>query len=83
MNATPTQILIGFGFSNRFSVEALDEFYEGVYAACEHYGVDLVGGDTTTSQKGFIISCTAIGEVTPDKYVKRSKQKGQFALCFR
>jgi thiamine-monophosphate kinase len=77
MNATPTQILIGIGFSNRFSVEALDEFYEGVYAACERYGVDLVGGDTTSSQKGFIISCTAIGEVSPDQYVKRSgAQKG-------
>src|SRR3982750_3050266 len=58
MNATPTQILLGLGFSNRFSVEALEEFYEGVYAACENYSVDLVGGDTSTSQKGFIISVT-------------------------
>ncbi|HEU0064559.1 MAG TPA: thiamine-phosphate kinase [Flavisolibacter sp.] len=81
MNAIPTQILIGFGFSNRFSIEALDEFYEGVYAACQHYGVDLVGGDTTTSQKGFIISCTAVGEVTPDKYVKRSTAKKGNLLC--
>jgi thiamine-monophosphate kinase len=81
MNATPTQILIGFGFSNRFSVEALDEFYEGVYAACEHYGVDLIGGDTTTSQKGFIISCTAIGEVTPEKYVRRNTAKKGHLLC--
>lgn len=72
MNATPTQIILGLGFSNRFSVEALDEFYEGVYAACNRYQVDLIGGDTTTSQKGFIISCTAVGEVTPDKYVKRN-----------
>lgn len=81
MNATPTQVLLGLAFSNRFSLEALDEFYEGVYAACEHYGVDLVGGDTTTSQKGFIISCTAIGEVSPDKYVKRSSaQKGDL-IC--
>ncbi|HYK55782.1 MAG TPA: thiamine-phosphate kinase, partial [Flavisolibacter sp.] len=81
MNATPTQIILGLGFSNRFSLEALDEFYEGVYAACEYYGVDLVGGDTTSSQKGFIISCTAIGEVAPDKYVKRSgAQKGDL-LC--
>jgi thiamine-monophosphate kinase len=81
MNATPTQIVIGIGFSNRFSVEALDEFYEGVYAACSAYGVDLVGGDITSSQKGFIISITAIGEVTPDKYVKRSTaQKGDL-LC--
>lgn len=81
MNATPTQIILGLGFSNRFSVEALDEFYEGVYAACETYGVDLIGGDTSSSQKGFIISCTAIGEVSPDKYVKRSgAQKGNL-LC--
>lgn len=77
MNAIPTQIVIGLGISNRFSLEALDEFYEGVYAACTAYGVDLVGGDTTSSQKGFIISVTAIGEVAPDKYVKRSTaQKG-------
>ena len=67
MNATPTQIVIGLGFSNRFSLEALDEFYEGVYAACEAYSVDLIGGDTSTSKKGFIISITAIGEVAQDK----------------
>ncbi len=81
MNGNPTQILLGLGFSNRFSVEALDEFYEGVYAACNEYGVDLIGGDTSTSQKGFIISVTAIGEVSPDTYVKRSgAQKGEL-LC--
>lgn len=81
MNATPTHITLSIAFSSRFSVEALDEFYEGVYAACEKYGVDLIGGDTTSSQKGFIISITAIGEVTPDKYVKRSTaQKGDL-LC--
>jgi thiamine-monophosphate kinase len=81
MNATPTQITLSIGISNRFSLEALDEFYEGVYAACEKYGVDLVGGDTTSSQKGFIISITAIGEVAPDKFVKRSTaQKGDL-IC--
>ncbi len=81
MNATPTQIVLSIGISNRFSLEALDEFYEGVYAACAKYGVDLVGGDTTSSQKGFIISVTAIGEVAPDKFVKRSTaQKGDL-LC--
>lgn len=81
MNAVPTQIVISIGFSNRFSVEALDEFYEGVYAACSRYGVDLVGGDTSSSQKGFIISVTAIGEVSPDRFVKRSTaQKGDL-LC--
>lgn len=81
MNAIPTQIVISLGISNRFSLEAMDEFYEGVYAACAKYGVDLVGGDTTSSQKGFIISVTAIGEVAPDKFVKRSTaQKGDL-LC--
>ena len=81
MNATPTQIVISIAFSNRFSLEALDDFYEGVYAACEQYGIDLVGGDTTSSQKGFVISITAIGEVTPDSFVKRSTaQKGDL-LC--
>ncbi|MFY0253290.1 thiamine-phosphate kinase [Chitinophaga sp. 30R24] len=81
MNATPTQITISIAFSNRFSLEAMNEFYEGVYAACEKYGVDLVGGDTSNSQKGFIISVTAIGEVAPDQFVKRSTaQKGDL-LC--
>ena len=75
MNAIPTQLLVSVGFSNRFGLEALDEFYEGVYAACEKYGVDLVGGDTSSSQKGFIISITAVGEVTPDKFVQRSTAK--------
>ncbi|MEO6453082.1 MAG: thiamine-phosphate kinase [Ginsengibacter sp.] len=81
MNATPTQITISIAFSNRFSIEALDEFYEGVYAACEKYMVDLIGGDTTSSQKGFIISVTAIGEVAPDKYVKRSGAKKGDLIC--
>ena len=81
MNATPTQIVIGIAFSNRFSLEALEEFYDGVYAACEQYDVDLVGGDTTSSQKGFVISCTAIGEVSPDIFVKRSTAKKGDLLC--
>lgn len=81
MNASPAQIILSIAISNRFSLEALDEFYEGVYAACNRYGVDLVGGDTTSSQKGFIISITAIGEVAPDKFVKRSTaQKGDL-IC--
>ncbi|WP_343700789.1 thiamine-phosphate kinase [Chitinophaga sp.] len=81
MNATPTHITVSLAFSNRFSLEALNEFYEGVYAACERYKVDLVGGDTSTSQKGFVISVTAIGEVAPDQFVKRSTaQKGDL-LC--
>ncbi|HMO34269.1 MAG TPA: thiamine-phosphate kinase [Lacibacter sp.] len=81
MNATPTQIVLSLAFSNRFSVEALEEFYEGVYAACAAYGVDLVGGDTTSSQKGFIISVTALGEVAPDQFVKRSTAQVNDLVC--
>lgn len=82
MNAVPTHITMSIAFSNRFSLEALDEFYEGVYTACEKYGVDLIGGDTTSSQKGFVISVTAIGEVSPGAYVKRSTaSKGDLLCC--
>ncbi len=81
MNATPTQIVISLAISNRFSVEAMDEFYEGVYAACQTYGVDLVGGDTTSSQKGFIINVTAIGEVAPNQFVKRNTAQVNDLLC--
>jgi thiamine-monophosphate kinase len=81
MNASPTHITVSIGVSNRFSVEALDEFYEGVFAACEKYNVDLVGGDTSASNKGFIISVTAIGEVAPDKFVKRSTANQGDLIC--
>ena len=69
MNAQPTQITMSLAFSNRFSLEALEEFYLGVQIACEKYGVDLIGGDTSTSQKGLVISVTALGEVVTDKFV--------------
>jgi thiamine-monophosphate kinase len=81
MNETPSQITMSIAFSNRFSVEALDEFYDGVYTACEKYNVDLIGGDTSSSQKGFIICVTAIGEVAPDKYVTRSGAKKGDLIC--
>jgi len=81
MFATPTHVTLNIGISNRFSVEALDDFYEGVYAACEKYNVDLIGGDTSSSQKGFIISVTAVGEVAPGKYVTRSGANENDLLC--
>ncbi|HEY2727219.1 MAG TPA: thiamine-phosphate kinase, partial [Parafilimonas sp.] len=81
MNAMPTQVTISIGISNRFSLEALNEFYEGIYAACEKYNVDLAGGDTSSSQKGFIISVTAIGEVAPDKFVKRNTANKGDLIC--
>lgn len=61
MNAEPKQIVIALGLSNRFSLEAVEELYEGINLACEKYNVDLVGGDTTSSQSGLVISVTAVG----------------------
>ncbi len=81
MMATPTQITVSLAISNKISVEALEEFYEGVYAACEKYNVDLIGGDTTSSKSGFVISITAIGEVAPDRYVTRSGARKGDLIC--
>ena len=81
MNGMPTQITVSLGISNRFSVEALTELYEGIYLACNKHGVDLVGGDTSSSGKGLIISVTAIGEVAPDKFVKRNTAKAGNLIC--
>ena len=72
MNATATQITVSIAVSNRFSIEALETFYEGVRLACKLYNVDLIGGDTTSSQKGFLISVTALGEVKDDNVVYRN-----------
>ena len=66
MNARPTQITVSMAVSNRFSVEAVQELYEGIHRACEVYGVDLVGGDTTSSVRGLTLSVTALG-VAPAK----------------
>ena len=81
MNATPKQITISIALSNRFSVEALEELYEGIYAACKVYNVDLVGGDTTSSTSGLAISVTAIGSADPNKIVKRDGAKPGDVLC--
>lgn len=81
MNAIPEQILIAVAISNRFSVEAMDEFYTGVYAACKHYNVDLVGGDMTSSPKGFFINTTAIGRVKKEKVTYRNTAKVGDLLC--
>src|SRR6476620_4273709 len=62
MNATPRQVTVSIAASNRFSVEALTELYSGIEYACKKYKVDLVGGDTTSSLKGLLISITALGE---------------------
>lgn len=75
MNAMPEQITVSIALSNRFSVEAVDELYEGMKAACRYYGVDLVGGDTSSSLSGLVISVTAIGYAAPDKIVRRNTAK--------
>lgn len=75
MNGKPEQIVVSMAVSNRFSLEAMKELYSGIKAACDHYQVDLVGGDTTSSTSGLIISITAIGSVDKDRVVKRSGAK--------
>ena len=75
MNATPTQITVSIAISNRFPLEALEEFYAGIKIACEKYGVDLIGGDTTSSTKGMLISITALGVLKAEEVVYRSGAK--------
>jgi thiamine-monophosphate kinase len=72
MNGHPEQITVSLALSNRFSLEAIDELYAGMLLACENYGVDLIGGDTTSSKSGLIISITAIGKAEPHKITTRS-----------
>lgn len=81
MNATPRQVLVSIAASNRFSVQALEELYEGIKKACEVYGVDLVGGDTSTSRQGLVISVTAIGTAAEKDIVQRKGAKEGDLLC--
>lgn len=75
MNAMPTQITVSIAISNRFPVEAVEELYSGVRHACSRYKVDLVGGDTTSSKTGLVISVTAIGTAKEEKLTYRSGAK--------
>lgn len=81
MNATPTQVLVGIAVSNRFSVEALDELYAGIRLCCERYDVDLVGGDTSSSRLGMVITVTALGEVLSDQITYRSGAQLHDLIC--
>ncbi|MFT6849847.1 MAG: thiamine-monophosphate kinase [Sphingobacteriales bacterium] len=81
MNATPTQITVSMGLSNRFSVEAVEEFYQGVLLACKKYNIDLVGGDTTSSVNGLVISVTAMGVQDQKKIVYRKGMKDKDLIC--
>ncbi len=81
MNGIAKQITVTIGLSNRISVEAIDELYEGIKFACESYNVDLIGGDTSASASGFVISITATGFVAKDKIVFRNGAKPNDILC--
>ncbi len=81
MNGTPRQITVGLAVSSRFTVEHMEQLYAGIRLACNVYGVDLVGGDTTASRSGLVISITCIGDVEPDKAVKRSGAKDTDLIC--
>ena len=75
MNASPTQVTVSIAVSNRFPVEAVDELYQGIALACSRYQVDLIGGDTTSSQAGLVISVTALGTAVENKIAYRTGAK--------
>ena len=81
MNGKATQLFVGISVSNRFSVEALDELYAGIRLACERYGVDLAGGDTTASPSGLFLSITVVGEADPAKVVFRNTARENDLIC--
>lgn len=81
MNGTPGQVLIALGISSRFSVEQIEEIYEGVYLACEKYKVDLAGGDTTSSLTGLTVGVTAVGTVEKENLIKRDGAKANDLIC--
>ncbi len=81
MNAVPGQVVVGIALSNRFSLEAVEELYAGMQSACVRYGVDLVGGDTTSSLSGLVISVTAIGKAKKEDIVYRNGARENDILC--
>ncbi len=81
MNAAPRQITVSLGVSGKFSVEALEDFYEGIKLACEKFNVDLVGGDTSGSLTGLVISVTAVGTALKEELTMRSGAKNNQLIC--
>ncbi len=81
MNAEPSQITVSIAVSSKYSLEAIEELYDGIYTACKMYKVDLVGGDTTSSPKGLIISVTAIGQASAEDIVYRNGAKKGDIIC--
>lgn len=81
MNGLPTQITVSLGLSSRFTVEAVDELYAGIRAACEAYKMDLVGGDTTSSRSGLVISVSVLGQVAKDRITYRNTAQPNDVIC--
>lgn len=81
MNGKPGQVVVGLGLSNRFSVEAVEELYSGMRAACTDYGVDLVGGDTSASASGLVLSITIFGTCEKDRITYRSGAHAHDIIC--
>ena len=81
MNGQPKQMTVALAVSNHFSVEGLEELYAGMYLACEHYGIDLIGGDTTSSKTGMCISITVLGEAEENEIVYRNTAKENQLIC--
>lgn len=81
MNGTPRQITVSLGISRRFTVEHISELYAGIRLACEHYGVDIVGGDTSASNQGLVISITCIGDAPKGTAVRRSGAHDTDLIC--
>jgi len=81
MNGIPSQITVNLGLSNRFSLEAVEVFYQGIEQACKNYKLDLIGGDTTSSHSGLVISVTILGKVDPKQVVYRGKARNNDVVC--
>ncbi|AQG81337.1 thiamine-phosphate kinase [Spirosoma montaniterrae] len=81
MNGLPVQVTVGVALSSRFPVEAVDELYDGIRAACAAYNVDLVGGDTTSSRSGLVLSVSVLGKVPKDKITYRNTAQPNDVLC--
>ncbi len=81
MNATPRQLTVSLGISQRFTVEHIEALYDGIKTACKVYGVDVVGGDTTASRQGLVISITCIGDARPDEIVYRDGAHDTDLIC--
>lgn len=81
MNGTPEQITVSIGVSSKFPLEAIEELYEGIYIACEKYGVDLIGGDTTSSKQGLVISVTVLGYADEQDIAYRNGAEEGDLIC--